>query len=73
MRFRVVLVCYRCGERRGVVIRLEQGKRRGYCRGYADFTRGKIPDSEAPPERASTRAQRTGWMRPFQRAEKPDI
>jgi hypothetical protein len=29
MSFRIVLVYYGCGERRGVVIRHEQGKRQG--------------------------------------------
>jgi hypothetical protein len=63
MRFRVFLVCYRCGERRGVVIRLEQGKRRGYCRQCAAFLRGEISEAEAPRLRHALAVPVSGWMR----------
>jgi hypothetical protein len=63
MRFRVVLVCYRCGERRGVVIRHEKGKKRGYCRQCARFLRGEISEAEAPRLKHALGVPLTGWIR----------
>jgi hypothetical protein len=65
MRFNVVLVCSRCGEHRAVVVRHEEGKKRGYCQKCAEFVRGEISEGEAPRERPAVTAQRTGWMKPF--------
>jgi hypothetical protein len=63
MRPNVTLVCHRCAQHRSVTVRTEQGKRRGYCEKCIKFLRGEITEAEAPPERASIRAQRSGWMR----------
>jgi hypothetical protein len=68
MTYKVITVCYRCGQHRGVVTRDEQGKRRGYCGQCAAFLRGQISEADAPRERPALTAQRTGWMKLYRRA-----
>jgi hypothetical protein len=63
MSFRVVLVCFRCGEHRGAVIRHENGKRRAYCRKRAAFLSGEISEADAPRLRHALAVPVTGWMR----------
>jgi hypothetical protein len=72
MRFNIVLVCSRCGQHRGTIVRREKGKRRGYCRGCRAFLLGAIPESEAPHPSGAILGARTGWMKPRgSQSEKP--
>jgi hypothetical protein len=61
MRYRVVLVCNRCGQHRGVVARTEAVKKRGYRRKCVAFLCGEIEENQAPALRAGlTRV--SGWV-----------
>jgi hypothetical protein len=55
----------------GVVIRLKNGKRRGYCRRCAAFVAGEISEADAPRLRNGLTPP-TGWMKPFRRVQKPE-
>jgi hypothetical protein len=60
MTFKIVAICYRCGNRRAVVDCQEQDERRGYCRKCAAFLRGEISEAEAPPLRHALAFPRPG-------------